>query len=937
MVTAPLSTSTEDTLATTCSRMEASRNTRDCGLGDLEALVANKEREWKELHARRIHLLVDSLQKAKEECSSLRYQNQKLKEDFQYNLSILDEREKELKRYDVITTRAVNAEQTRREELSRLRIQVATLEEKQAKDAIARQEELRISQNKAAQQRLQLEELRHSMTGAIQKQIEEHERTKLEAQRRLRQMEGELAQQKQEMTAACDKKLRQQEHEFNLKLDEMRAVLLSSELKIKLLTKEHDVQSQAGLQATHALKASEELAKQLQVKLQCKADLNNQATAAKEIRIKELEEKLKQMENKLKKQKEDHIKKHEEVARALKEKDEQLEAHEKQFKKTEKHIVKLKNDMEIQSAKTCSAQKDMAKTLEKKDDTIKRLRTDVTAAQTVWERHVSHTSNEMVANNTELIRLQNSNSKLRADLERSREEISRYKQDVSAGLRREAALERARVQLELEWQERYDAVKAKHYLDNEQLIQDLTLAKDQAKAELSEKEKQLRDLNGTKESDKAMEGLTPKADVQEAEQISSLVEQNKFLRAAVSQMRKDMEGLGHLLPHPQTKLQAVSAKATEAPAATSTTEPLAKHPDISAKTIPASLSDQTQALKQEVLLLKARCRHLEEQLEGASRPNVGTSKEFLAHTSLDKPHPHDQLKEVWCLEKDADSSALRNQVGRGPHVEPRHANIRDQSTVVQQVRDEKLYLWQQQLNSALMAGAASGNVQSVKRNIALAHTRLKQAASYIARLSKEKQQLIQMGNCLRARITSAGLHEGIEPKMDSVTEEQGHPDDRLFALEQLQYKLTTQELQYAVRQQQMACTVAEHVASSDSREPPTSKLSDKTPTTSQQQTSLVVKTQASSEESLQSLKGIWEVLDHGLSSSIYSEGEGELSRSRATAEVMVTGTSAPIHSRSPAELQQKNNLSKVPSNPPKNCRHGAPGKISRIRNYNTKD
>lgn len=55
----------------------------------------------------------------------------------------------------------------------------------------------------------------------------------------------------------------------------------------------------------------------------------------------------------------------------------------------------------------------------------------------------------------------------------------RYKQDVNAGLKREAALEQARVQLELEWQERYDAVKAKHYMANEQLIQDLTFARDQ--------------------------------------------------------------------------------------------------------------------------------------------------------------------------------------------------------------------------------------------------------------------------------------------------------------------------------------------------------------------------------------------------------------------------------------------------------------------------
>lgn len=53
-------------------RMQDDGDTQDSGLGHLEALVANKEREWKELHARRIHLLEDSLKKAKEECSSLR-------------------------------------------------------------------------------------------------------------------------------------------------------------------------------------------------------------------------------------------------------------------------------------------------------------------------------------------------------------------------------------------------------------------------------------------------------------------------------------------------------------------------------------------------------------------------------------------------------------------------------------------------------------------------------------------------------------------------------------------------------------------------------------------------------------------------------------------------------------------------------------------------
>ncbi len=55
----------------------------------------------------------------------------------------------------------------------------------------------------------------------------------------------------------------------------------------------------------------------------------------------------------------------------------------------------------------------------------------------------------------------------------------RYKQQLSAGLRRERALEQKQVQVELEWQRRCEDIKAEHYLANEQLIQDLTQAQDQ--------------------------------------------------------------------------------------------------------------------------------------------------------------------------------------------------------------------------------------------------------------------------------------------------------------------------------------------------------------------------------------------------------------------------------------------------------------------------
>ncbi|XP_049916268.1 uncharacterized protein LOC126399947 isoform X2 [Epinephelus moara] len=244
------------------------------------------------------------------------------------------------------------------------------------------------------------------------------------------------------------------------------------------------------------------------------------------------------------------------------------------------------------------------------------------------------------------------------------------------------------------------------------------------------------------------------------------------------------------------------------------------------------------------------------------------------------------------------------------HMESALASLMEQSALVGQLREENLYLPQQQASS-LKYGSLFENVQSAKSN-----TRLKQAASRIARLSREKQQLIEIGNRLRAQITTAGPQEPVEPERDSSTEKQGDHHDGLIALEQLQYQLTTQ--------------------SSKNKE---NKLS-------QSQSSMDVGLQPnsglSSEESQQSLKELWDILDHGASLSIFSEGEAELSRREvaesggAEFQMTVHGIKAPIHSQFPTEVQQKRNPSKTPSNTARTSRPGSTGRSCKIRNYNVK-
>ncbi|KAM9837409.1 LOW QUALITY PROTEIN: coiled-coil domain-containing protein 57 [Aulostomus maculatus] len=1027
----------------------------DSGLGDLEAQVASKEKEWKDLQAAQIHHLERSLKKAKEESSTLsggiphtqvwrntvftgefkpavltvpnlhaaaeagtnaavgsvaqeyaktsdsrgdlpveahykscystshhsnqRKRYQKLREDFLFNLAILDERDRELERYDVITTRAVALENNRQEELSHLCMQVAMLEEKRAKEAEERQEELSTSQHNAAQHRLELDYLKHDPS-------------------------------RQEMTAAFDSRLRHQKHEFNLKLDELRAVLLSNDVKIKLLSKENEVHCQARFQATEDLKASKEQCQQLQSQLQHKDQAIQDISAAKDHRIKELEDKVKLVETNLEKEEADHLRKYEDVVQALKECKRQLEAqrqaHTEQLQRAEKHMDKLQDDMDDLSAQARSAQQDQQEVMKRKDEIILRLRTDVQTVQTGWNEYISQVSSEKVAKDTEMITLQEREAKLKTELERSRGETERYKQELSAGLKRERALEQLRAQVELEWQRRCEDTKAEHYLANEQLIQDLTQARDQVKAELHERDQELQDLtvhlhSVKRERDEAMQGLPPKGNYLASEEIRSLQEQNSILRSVVSQMRKAMEDLTY--PRAQTKPLESSSQTVQCPAApvaqvsinpTADTqrgpEPPSQTLGISSKITPAA-PDYTWALEEEVCKLKAQCRNLEGQLEGATGRPSWTPAIIRPPVCQGNLHPHNQglNQGSVCLEKCANSTALKKQEVRVAHIESALANI------MEQFQEENLR-WQQ-LASGVMSGAPFGKVQAAKSSLPLMHTRLKQAASYIARLNREKQQLIEMGNRLRAQIGTAGrqgtlpdpliLHKSpVEPERDSSTEKQRDQHGRLSALEHLQYQLTTQELQYAVKQR--AVTVVKQPPETDNPGPPTrgeanpcspgNKCTDRPEvskttenTCGQPPSSLEVKLQPQpglsrshwhSEESLLHLQELWDILDHGLSLSTFSgvwfksmqirgaemyknqlvlEGESDGSR-REVAEpgdagVTVRGISALIHTHPSAVVQQTRKPSKTPSNTSKTCRPGVHGRASRIRNYNLKD
>ncbi|XP_056325999.1 coiled-coil domain-containing protein 57 isoform X1 [Danio aesculapii] len=1019
---------------------------------DLESQLACKEREWKELQGLRIRQLETALNEATSELYGQRERFLRLRDDFKYNLRVLEERDKELERYDAMAARSQTEESARREEVSELRIEIAKLqnaleEQRRAKEDIEVQ-----FQKRGVDLRVKVEKVQSKMESEIQKLREENEKLRRDLQRRIRESDGELALQRQEMMADFDSEIRKREHEFHLKLDELNSLLLSCELKEKLLNKELEVHAKAHSQATEALQASEELYQQAQKEIQHRDwDLKN-TTAMKDSRIKELEGTLKQLENNYKKEQEVYDRKHAELERRSRESKDALdllrEAHARDLQEEREKSSELQAQLDRTILEQERRERTHTDDLEHRAQQIQELRAQLETTRSGWDTYIMQVSKEKVAKDTELFSAGEREAKVRAELERCKEDIERYKQQVSSGLQREQALEQKRVQLELDWERRCEDVRSEHYLRSEEIIQNLTQARDQVTAELREKERELQETmtllqSVTVERDQALCGNKPaltgfQTSVIEgssfpSEEIRRLQQQNNTLKAVVTEMRKEMEIL--------------SKQRLAAPRQTTNPEP---------STAVSGSTDYTKALEKEIQELKAKCRDLVERLEESSKtvnPSINPTPAF--PVSPDNAYLQNHIRSLnetiggLRVEKVANAAALKKQEVRLAHLESTveqltqqcHSKHMENESLRLELANHKRAAAAEEARLKQRAGAAELELKEVRReaeeyqkgsllhnletvalgnqvsalkvdlasrrepiflnqsemvkqlqeenlslrkqlvlqhsssrwsasgDISLLQSKLKLAARMISGLSQDKQQLIEMGNRLRAQLIEAGLdvarHSKIilkpnepEPNLaekDPSQPEHGvQPNSRLSTLEQLQYQLTTQELQYAQRDQNKKTAIIVRPQFSES------ESSDKHRTTNPWEPSVRVQSVSSKEntppqqnkpEALvrhhilssistdESLQKVWQMLDQGLSSSVFSPSDSEDKGRVSTADrgSDITQPPAPLVSVEgmKASLQEKKKQSRTASVPAKKTL--PPGKHAKIRNYNIKD
>lgn len=100
-----------------------------CSEKELGELLARKEEEWRALQAHRAQLQETTLQTTRKHLEETQGKLQRLQEDFVYNLQVLEERDRELERYDVEFTQARRREEAHQAEASELKIEVAKLKQ----------------------------------------------------------------------------------------------------------------------------------------------------------------------------------------------------------------------------------------------------------------------------------------------------------------------------------------------------------------------------------------------------------------------------------------------------------------------------------------------------------------------------------------------------------------------------------------------------------------------------------------------------------------------------------------------------------------------------------------------------------------------------------------------------------------------------------------
>ncbi|XP_068920081.1 coiled-coil domain-containing protein 57 isoform X2 [Petaurus breviceps papuanus] len=933
---------------------------------ELDELLACKKEEWKTLQVLRAQLQERALQDAQRQLQEAKEKLSQLKKDFTYNLQVLEERDCELERYDAAFAQTSMLEEARKAEVSELKIEVAKLKQAIAKETRKREELQQLYQHRLQEHRLELEQIHSNKNCEIDHHREQYEKLKWQLERKLQELDGELALQKQ----------------------------------VKLLAKELEALRVAGIKAAESLLVAETTNLELEKEVKRKDLEIKDLTAVKNARIKDLEDKLQSVQLIRKKEEEIFKRKHEELDRFAREKDAVLtavkEANVEHVQQLEAKVLEHQASHDTLEMELRRAEWRQVDALKEKDTVIAKLQEDVAAMKSAWDAQIAQISKETISRDLQIHTLQEEEVKLKAQLARFQQDVERYKHQLSLAMEREQILEHDKVQVELDWQCRCENAEKNQYEKSEDLIQGLTTARNQVAAQLQETEQKLCEMKTLLkaiifERDQAihtlsLHGLLPEKEKKvlltdhringskgfPSSEIQKLQEQNTNLRTAIAHMRREMEALNDQVPSFTSTGKKIPNAIPCDPQATS--DILISGSLLADK---VSIGMALKKLQAKAVLLDSMVTQLKQKVQQKPLDIEEFQGQLSSH--LDQVHLEISGLQEQVTQIKMHFSTAKKEAGKT-------SNKNQQQTPESLTLGKECLLTKKPLEGATdrknqfdQTGAGDQAQLLGDFSMQMLQKKLKEAARKISSLSQEKQQLIEMGNRLRAELGKTNGHsmkfsqhpfqsvsEALYPK--TLTRDTGH---HLLALEQLQGKLITQELQYA--QQDYFSRLPENTSETLARNDAPSNFGELNlpPAQIQLNTSMRISksaqekenrspvpteaqelheenkhyTQRSSSQAGSSLQDIWQILDLGSSPSGFTSQDDsilvELPAPRAGDSLQELNHDTVGIPRAFTIEGMKLEVQRRPKSTKPSKSHPAKPKItqksSKIRNYNVKD
>jgi len=483
---------------------------------NIRTLIAQKEKELSDINEYRVKTLEEALLAKEKELSDQRRKFTKLKEDFQYNLKLLEDRDSELERYDTAFDNLKSVVRDRDIEVTELKVQVAELQSQVNQEASKLTEEQRHHEEKIAEIREQLESTRWARDEELRKQRDEFEPIKRDLQRKLRDKEDEVDAQRKDMAAAFDELTRKREMEIGKREEELQsknAVLLD---KLKQLQRDVEVY-QVREQSTQAesdklrdhVRDLEKKLKRTEWELEDVRHLGEVHTAEveeyaheadrqKQEAIREYEMKNADLTQSLQRLERTHVQQKEDfdlrLLRVVSEKDEQYKALASSLEsKVESLLLRVKaTEAELEDSRNTVRQ--LSRELQEKDIQVDKVRKESVDALSKKEDAIKELKDEVWNRDAELRSFRDRADMLKKTVEERREEISSFKQELAAALDRERELKRQLTQKQLEWEKEVEERTLRTSNRSDDLLKRMQSEREQTTALLKSREDSIQAL-----------------------------------------------------------------------------------------------------------------------------------------------------------------------------------------------------------------------------------------------------------------------------------------------------------------------------------------------------------------------------------------------------------------------------------------------------------